>query len=92
MLLEKYHEFLNVCSRKKVDTLLKHEFHDNVIHFQKNEQFSIFVLYDMSYNEILKFRRYLNENFNKKIIQINRFETIILILFVKKLKKNFNFA
>ena len=57
LLLEKYHEFLNVCSRKKVDILLKHESHDHVIHFQKNERLSIFALYDMSHNEILKFRR-----------------------------------
>ena len=87
LLFEKYHEFLNICSRKKVDTLLKDESHDHVIHFRKNERFSIFVLYNMNYNETLKFRCYLNENFNKKFIQINRFDAIVSILFVKKLKK-----
>ena len=92
LLLEKYHEFLNICSRKKVDILFKHESHDHVIHFQKNKRFLIFVLYDMSYNEILKFRRYLNENFNKKYIRVNRFDAIVSILFVKKLKRNFDFA
>ena len=92
MLLEKYHEFLNVCSRKKVDTLLKHEFHDHVIYFQKNERFSIFVLYDINYNEVLKFRCYLNENFNKKFIRVNRFDAIVSILFVKKLEKKIRFC
>ena len=92
LLLEKYHEFLNVCSRKKVDTLLKHEFHDNVIHFQKNEQFSIFVLYDMSYNEILKFRRYLNENFNKNLFELIASTRLFQFCSSKNSKKIFDFA
>ena len=45
-------------------------------------------MYNINYNEVLKFRRYLNENFNKKFIRINRFDTIVLILFVKNSKKN----
>ena len=92
LLFEKYHDFLNVCSRKKVDTLFKHEFHDHVIHFQKNERFSTFVLYDMSYDKVLKFRCYLNKNFNKKFIRVNRFDAIVSILFVKKLEKKIDFA
>ena len=44
LLFEKYHEFSNVCSRKNVDTLLKHEFHDHVIYFQENERLSTFVV------------------------------------------------
>ena len=92
LLFEKYHEFLNVCSRKEVDILLKHESHDHVNYSQKNKRLSIFVLYDMSYNEILKFRRYLNENFNKKFIRVNRFDAIVSILFVKKFEENFQFC
>ena len=92
MLLEKYQEFLNVCSRKEVDILLKHESHDYIVYFQKNERFSIFVLYNMSHNEVLKFRRYLNENFNQKFIRINRFDAIVSILFVKKFEKKVRFC
>ena len=46
----------------------------------------------MSYNEVLKLRCYLNENFKKKIIRVNRFETIVFILFVKKFEKDFRFC
>ena len=91
LLFEKYHEFLNVCSRKKIDTLFKHELHDHVIYFQKNERFSIFVLYDINHNEVLKLRRYLNENFNKEFIRVDRFDAIVSILFVKKLEKKIRF-
>ena len=71
--------------------MLKHELHDHIIHFQKNERFLIFVLYDINQNEILKFRRYLNKNFNKKFIRVNRFDAIVSILFVKKLEKKIRF-
>ena len=46
----------------------------------------------MNYNEVLKFRRYLNENFNKKFIRVNRFDAIVSILFVKKLEESFRFC
>ena len=70
--------------------MFKHESHDHIIHFQKNERFSIFVLYNMNHNEVLKFRRVLNENFNKKFIRVNDFDAIVSILFVKKLEKKFD--
>ena len=72
--------------------MLKHESHDHVIHLKKNVQLFAFTLYDMSRDKTLKFRRYLNENFNKKFIRVNRFETTISILFVKKFEKNFRFC
>ncbi len=44
----------------------------------------MFNLYNINYNEILKLRRYLNKNFNKDFIRVNRFYTAFFILFVKK--------
>ena len=46
----------------------------------------------MSHNETLKLRRYLNENLNKEFIRVNRFETIVFVLFVKKFEENFRFC
>ena len=46
----------------------------------------------MSHNETLKFRRYLNENFSKEFIRVNRFDAIASILFVKKFEENFRFC
>jgi len=46
----------------------------------------------MSRDEILKLRRYLNENLSKDFIQVNYSQTIIFVLFVKKLKKELCFC
>ena len=72
--------------------LFQHELHDHVIYFKKNVQFFNSAFYDMNHNEITKFRRYLNENFSKKFIRINRFETAASVLFVKKFDENFRFC
>ena len=92
LLLVRYHEHLHVFFKQKANMLLQHEFHDHVIHFKKSVQFFNSVLYDMSHNEVTKLRRYLNENFNKKFIRINRFETAAFVLFVKKFDEDFRFC
>ena len=91
-IFNRYHEFFDICFRQITNILFKYEFHDYVIYFKNDKRFSIFVLYDINYNEIFEFRRYLNENLNKKFIRINRFDTIVSILFVKKSKNNFRFC
>jgi len=75
-----------------VDILSLHQTHDHVIHFKEDAQFSVFALYDMSRDEILEFRRYLNENLNKNFIQVNHFQTIVSVLFIKKLKEELHFC
>ena len=72
--------------------LLQHKFYDHVIHFKKNVQSFNSALYDISHNEVTKLRRYLNENFNKEFIRVNRFEIAVSVLFVKKLDENFRFC
>jgi len=46
----------------------------------------------MSRDEILELRRYLNENLSKDFIQVNCSQTIIFVLFVKKLKEELCFC
>ncbi len=46
----------------------------------------------MSHDEILKLHRYLNENLSKDFIQVNHFQTIIFVLFIKKLKEELCFC
>jgi hypothetical protein len=41
-------------------------------------------LYNINRNKILELRRYLDKNFNKDFIRVNRFYTAFFILFVKK--------
>ena len=91
-MLEQYHEYFKTFFKQNVDILLNHESQNHIINFKKNIQTLSFVLYDMNHNETLKFRRYLNENLNKEFIRVNRFETIVFVLFVKKFEENFRFC
>ncbi len=67
----KYLKFLNIFFKKNVDILSLHWVHDHVIHLKEDAQFSVFALYDMSRDEILELRRYLNENLSKDFIQVS---------------------
>ena len=46
----------------------------------------------MSRDEILKLRRYLNENLSKDFIQVSRSQMIISVLFIKKLEEELCFC
>ncbi len=91
ILLFKYFKFLNVFFKKNIDILSLHWAHDHVIHLKKDAQFSIFALYNMSRDEILELHCYLNENLSKDFIQVNCFQTIIFVLFIKKLEEKLCF-
>jgi len=69
-----------------------HQAHDHVIHLKEDVQFSVFALYNMSRDKILKLRRYLNENLSKDFIQVNHFQMIISVLFIKKFKEELCFC
>ena len=69
-----------------------HWVHDHVIHFKEDAQFSVFALYDISCDEILELWCYLDENLSKEFIQINCFQMIIFVLFIKKLEKELCFC
>ncbi len=88
----RYFKFLDIFFKKDVDILFLHWVHDHVIHFKKDAQLSIFVLYNMNYDEILELQRYLDENLSKDFIQVSRSQTIIFVLFVKKLEEELHFC
>jgi len=69
-----------------------HQVHDHVIYLKEDAQLSVFALYNMSHDEILELRRYLNENLSKNFIQVSRFQMIIFVLFIKKLKEKLHFC
>ena len=68
ILLSLYYNYLNVFFKKKTDILSLHWVYNYAIHFKKNAQFSVFVLYDISCDETLKLHQYLDENLNKEFI------------------------
>ncbi len=88
----RYFEFLDVFFKKNVDILFLHWAHDHVIHFKEDAQFSVFTLYNISRDEILELCRYLNENLSKDFIRVNRFQTIISVLFIKKFEEELCFC
>ncbi len=88
----RYFEFLDVFFKKNVDILSLHWAHDHVIHLKEDAQFSVFALYNMNHDEILELRRYLNENLSKDFIQVSCFQTIISVLFIKKLEEELCFC
>ncbi len=92
ILLFKYFKFLNIFFKKNVDILSLHQAHDHVIHLKEDAQLSVFALYDMSRDEILELRCYLNENSSKDFIQVSRSQTIISVLFVKKFEEELHFC
>jgi len=49
-------------------------------------------LYNISCDEILELRCYLNENLSKDFIQVSRSQMIIFVLFVKKFKEKLCFC
>ena len=54
LLLKLYTAFLDVFFRKKVNTLLKHELYDHIIHLKEGTQAFIFTLYSISYDKALE--------------------------------------
>ncbi len=46
----------------------------------------------MSYDEILELQRYLDENLSKEFIQVNHFQMIISVLFIKKFEEKLCFC
>ncbi len=85
-------KFLDVFFKKNVNILSLHQVHDHVIHFKEDAQLSIFTLNNMSHDEILELRRYLNENLSKDFIQVSHFQMIVSVLFVKKFEEELCFC
>jgi len=69
-----------------------HQAYYHVIHLKEDAQLSVFALYNMSHDEILELRHYLNENLSKDFIQVNHFQTIIFVLFIKKFEEELHFC
>jgi len=88
----KYFKFLNIFFKKNIDILSLHQAHNYFIHLKKDAQFSIFALYNISCDKILKLCRYLNENLSKDFIQVNHFQMITSVLFIKKLEEELCFC
>ena len=84
VLSKEYHEFLDVFSRQLTDTLPSHQLYDHHIHLKFRSQLIFESLYDMSRDELLVLKKYLDDNLIKEFIQASFFSAAFSVLFVHK--------
>jgi hypothetical protein len=86
VVLSKYHDFLNVFFKEKVDILSFHRKHDHRIKLEKDHEsdHKYVPLYNLSEDEFLLMKKYLKEHLNKKFIESSTASYVSAILFVKK--------
>ena len=84
VLSKEYHEFLDVFSRQLTDTLPPHWLHDHHICLKSESQLIFESLYDMSRDELLVLKKYLDDNLIKEFIQASSFSAASPVLFVHK--------
>jgi hypothetical protein len=86
VVLSKYHDFLNVFFKKKVDILSSHRKHDHRIKFEKDHEsdHEYASLYNLSKEELLLIKKYLKEHLDKDFIESSTASYASLILFAKK--------
>ena len=84
VLSKEYHEFLDVFSRQLTDTLPPHQPHDYHIHLKPESQLIFEPLYDMSRDELLVLKKYLDNNLIKEFIQASFSSAASSVLFVHK--------
>ena len=68
VLSKEYNEFLDVFSRQLADTLPPHQPHDHHIHLKPRSQPTFKLLYNMSRDELLVLKKYLDDNLIKEFI------------------------
>ena len=67
-LLKEYHQFLDIFSRQKADTLPVHWSYDYKILLEDRKQLTFEALYSMSQDELKVLRKYLNDHLFKGFI------------------------
>ncbi|KAM3518662.1 hypothetical protein MY4038_010033 [Beauveria bassiana] len=79
-----YYEFLDVFSKKEADKLPPHRSYDHSIQLKEGSEPPFGPLYDMSRDELLVLREYLEENLGKGFIRASRSPAASPVLFVRK--------
>lgn len=92
VLSEEYHEFLDVFSKQLANSLPSHWLYNHHIHLKPDSQSSFGSLYGMFRNELLIFKKYLNDNLFKRFIHTSLFSAISPVLFIHKPKENLHFC
>ena len=78
------HNFLDVFSKKNLDTLPPHRKYDHKIHLKEEQKPGHAPLYKMSPKKLDAIKRYLNSYLAKEFIQASSASYSLTVLFVKK--------
>jgi sugar-specific transcriptional regulator TrmB len=88
----KYHDYLNVFSKKKIDVLSSHKKHDHRIKLKEEKTHEYVSLYNMFEDELLLIKKYLQEHLNKEFIESSTASYASFILFAKKFDEDLRFC
>ena len=89
---KEYHQFLDVFSRQKADTLPVHWSYDHKIPLEDEKQLTFEALYSMSQDELKVLQKYLNDHLFKGFIWVSSSLAAALILFVHKSEGGLRFC
>jgi hypothetical protein len=94
VVLSKYHDFLNVFFKKKIDILSSHKKHDHCIELEKDHEsdHEYASLYNLSKEELQLMKKYLKKHLNKDFIESSIAFYASSILFAKKSDDELNFC
>jgi hypothetical protein len=92
MISFEYHDFLNVFFNKKANILSSHRKHDHKIEIETKKSHEYASLYNMSKDELLLIKKYLQKYLNKKFIETSIASYASLILFAKKFDEELRFC
>ena len=86
MLLEEYHEFLDMFSKKALDELPKHKSFDHHIELEGDLEKELRnpPLYSISIEELRIMKKYLEDNLNKGFIEVSSALIASPVLFIQK--------
>jgi hypothetical protein len=91
---QKYHDFLNVFFKEKIDILSSHRKHDHRIKLEKDHELDheYAFLYNLSKKELQLMKKYLKEHLNKNFIKSSTAFYASCILFAKKSNDELRFC
>jgi hypothetical protein len=87
-----YHDFLDVFSKKKADILSSHRKHNHRIELKEDKTHEYASLYNMSNEELLLIKKYLQEHLDKEFIESSTVFYVSLILFAKRFDEDLRFC
>ncbi len=92
VMFAEYHDFLNVFFKKKVDILSFHRKYDHRIELKEDKTHEYAFLYNMSNEELLLIKKYLQKHLDKKFIKSSTVSYVFFILFAKKSDEELRFC